>query len=366
MANEIYNDETQFIIPLVTMNDGLTIAQIKGKPNGIYKDIQRSPFLRKSGNFTNGVIADIDITPLVRYGSLEQARIAPTLENVDIKLYYREPDTHKIPTNDNTNDETHPYADTYVWRELPSGFHLYNNDKLYGFEWVVLQNEYAGTDGIYNLHMNIEDGLGVCKVAASRGPVSLEGVEYKIIITAKNLWTREYDLTDRDQLADTLENRSDLMAPTVNAVLDYYKNKVETNELNVANGELVSDENGTKIKNLEIEHLTLHRVESPDDPIAYKRELEEHEKTYVDNPAKDEHNEVTGVHGIKNTGFDGNIQASSLDGAKLSNGYKAIEQNVPEGSFIPFVYNGPETSNVGMMGIGKGIRYFAQGETTPI
>ena len=80
------SDEQNFVIPFIAMNDGHTPAQVRAQSKGIYKDIQRSPFVRKTGVFTeNGTIQDIDISSLVYYGTLQQSKIAPTLENVDIE-----------------------------------------------------------------------------------------------------------------------------------------------------------------------------------------------------------------------------------------------------------------------------------------
>ena len=121
------DDYAQFVIPFIAMNDGHTPAQIKAISKGLYKDVQRNPFLRKSGVFSeDGTIEDIDITPLVYYGTLQQAKIAPTLENIDVKLYYKEPALTKVPSS--TPDGIP--ADTYIWRELPAGFHVYNTVSL--------------------------------------------------------------------------------------------------------------------------------------------------------------------------------------------------------------------------------------------
>ena len=352
------SDESQFVIPFIAMNDGHTPAQVKAIAKGLYKDIQRSPFLRKTGTFTeDGRIEDIDITPLVYYGTLQQAKIAPTLENIDVKLYFREPALHKVPSNDPSNGE---FADSYVWRELPVGFHVYNNDTVYGYEWLVLQDNYVGTNGIYNLHMNIEDGIGVCKFAGTQAPINLAGVQYKIVITAKNLWNREFSLLDSMPLLHSLTASSDELAPTVNAIKEYYAKAVETlkvvtKELYVADAEepvLYANEDGVTINN-----LTLGNIENLEAFVtALSEDLDGHRNAAIDGADYDEDGKLLSPHGIKNTGFTGNIAAHSLDGLTLSNGYQALVDNVVgRYAYIPFV------ANDNSIGLGTTINYYTRG-----
>lgn len=352
------SDESQFVIPFIAMNDGHTPAQVKAIAKGLYKDIQRSPFLRKTGTFTeDGRIEDIDITPLVYYGTLQQAKIAPTLENIDVKLYFREPALHKVPSNDPSNSE---FADSYVWRELPVGFHVYNNDTVYGYEWLVLQDNYVGTNGIYNLHMNIEDGIGVCKFAGTQAPINLAGVQYKIVITAKNLWNREFSLLDSMPLLHSLTASSDELAPTVNAIKEYYAKAVETlkvvtKELYVADAEepvLYVNEDGVVINN-----LTLGNIENLEAFVtALSEDFDGHRNAAIDGADYDEDGKLLSPHGIKNTGFTGNIAAHSLDGLTLSNGYQALVDNVVgRYAYIPFV------ANDNSIGLGTTVNFYTRG-----
>ena len=352
------SDESQFVIPFIAMNDGHTPAQVKAIAKGLYKDIQRSPFLRKTGTFTeDGRIEDIDITPLVYYGTLQQAKIAPTLENIDVKLYFREPSLHKVPSNDPSNGE---FADSYVWRELPVGFHVYNNDTVYGYEWLVLQDNYVGTNGIYNLHMNIEDGIGVCKFAGTQAPINLAGVQYKIVITAKNLWNREFSLLDSMPLLHSLTASSDELAPTVNAIKEYYAKAVETlkvvtKELYVANAEdpiLYANEDGVTINN-----LTLGNIENLEAFVtALSEDFDGHKNAAIDGAEYDDDGKLLSPHGIRNTGFTGNIAAHSLDGLTLSNGYQALVDNVVgRYAYIPFV------ANDNSIGLGTTVNFYTRG-----
>lgn len=336
------SDEQNFVIPFIAMNDGHTPAQIRAQSKGIYKDIQRSPFVRKTGVFTeNGTIQDIDISSLVYYGTLQQSKIAPTLENVDVKLYFREPSLTKVPDTTNSADPN-TYADKYIWREVQPGFHVYNNDTVYGYEWLILQSDYVSTDGIYNLHMNIEDGLGVCKFAGTQAPISLKGVQYKIVITAKNLWNREFSLLDSMPLIKSLDTRTDDLAPSVNAVREYYEKaletlKVVTQTLLVKNSEaevLMQDKDG----GIYIKNLTLGEIENTEEFVkGLGEDLEEHISQTVDNALLDDDGNVIGVHGLVNKGAKGNLNAKSLAGATLSNGAQSVQEDVDPLSYIPFV-----------------------------
>lgn len=331
-----------FIIPLVQIN-GQAMAQIRYENEGLYRDIQRMPFKRVTGVIgDDGKIPDINVTSLVKYGTLEMAKVAPTLENIEVKLYFREPNLKKFPGLSSTQKSL--YADTYIWREAYPGFHVYNNDQLYGFEWVVLQDDYSSMDGVYNLHMNIEDGLGVCKLAGTQAPVSLKGVQYKVIITAKNLWNREYSLMENDfPIINTMESDSEEFAASVNAIRKYYREAVNTKNLTVVDDaefakNTTINENGIKTNSIETENFKL----KDRDIVKDLDEVQAHRKRGIEG-AK-EVNPETGdwdaaPHGILNTGFEGNIHAKKLDGLTLGTGGKNVTENIDpkKGAYIPFV-----------------------------
>ncbi len=329
-------DDANFVIPYVSMNDGHTPAQIRYEDDGIYHDIPRSPFKRVTGKIgEDGKIPDIDITSLVKYGSLEQAKIAPTLENVDIKLYFREPNLKKVKNN---TKNTGLYADSYIWREAQPGFHLYNNDTLYGYEWIVVQDEYSSMDGVYNLQMNIEDGLGICKLAGTQAPISLKGVQYKVIITAKNLWTREYSLMeDTFPILTNLDSDSDDFAPSLNAVKKYYREKVVTKNAVVDETLTVAEKTTIDEKGVNTNSIKTKDIEVEGKEIVYKEDLLDHINNTVKNPAKDEKDELRGPHGIANEGIDGNIDAKTLDGLELGTGARSVTQNKKFPAYVPFV-----------------------------
>lgn len=339
------DDNTQFVIPFIAMNDGQTPAQIKASSQGIYKDIQRSPFLRKTGTFKeDGSIEDIDITALVYYGTLQQAKVAPTLENIDVKLYVREPGLKKVPSS----KEEGLAADTYFWREVHPGFHVYNNDTIYGYDWVVLQESYASTAGVYNLHMNIENGLGACKIGGHRSPVTLAGVQYKVVITAKSLWNREYSLLDSMPLIQNLEAETSTLAPSVNAIKEYYSKAVETAKL-VTEGLFVTtdgknnyaftvDNNG-----IFAEDIKLKDIESLYNHIKGTRADIDKHLTLSYNPTLDSQY----PHGLNNAGINGNINAHSLAGLTISNAYNTVSEDITaKDAYIPYV-NSNQVINLG-------------------
>lgn len=356
-------DKTSFVIPFIAMNDGHSPAQIRTQPKGLYKDIQRSPFLRKSGTFSeDGTIPDIDISPLVYYGTLEQSKIAPTLENVDIKLYYREPNLKKVT---NGADK---YADSYIWRELPVGFHTYNNDTVYGYEWLVLQDDYVNTDGVYNLHMNVEDGLGCCKFAGTQAPISLANTQYKIIVTAKNLWNREYSLIDTTPVLHSLEGSSDELAPTVDAVKKYYSAALKTLQV-VTDALYVGDSEDPIVSitkdNVVLKQLRLGEIENLENYTkAISTDFDTHKSATIDGATFNEQGAVIGIHGIVNKGIKGNIAAKTLDGLSISNGSHSIVDDVTDRSaYIPFVNSNNEID------IGTAINFYsntADSNNTPI
>lgn len=339
------DDNTQFVIPFIAMNDGQTPAQIKASSQGIYKDIQRSPFLRKTGTFkADGSIEDIDITALVYYGTLQQAKVAPTLENIDVKLYVREPGLKKVPSS----KEEGLAADTYFWREVHPGFHVYNNDTIYGYDWVVLQESYASTAGVYNLHMNIENGLGACKIGGHRSPVTLAGVQYKVVITAKSLWNREYSLLDSMPLIQNLEAETSTLAPSVNAIKEYYSKAVETAKL-VTEGLFVNTDGKSNYaftvdnNGVFAEDIKLKDIESVYNHIKDARaDIDKHLALSYNPDLNTQY-----PHGLNNAGIKGNINAHSLAGLTVSNAYNTVSEDITaKDAYIPYV-NKDQAINLG-------------------
>ena len=308
-------EEGTFVIPKILIDAGTgvnQIAQIKYLSNGLYNNLPRAPSMRFTGKFENGKVPDFNISKLVHYGTLEQSRIAPTLENIDIRLFYWDDSTENIPED----AERTEFADRYSWREIPVGFHNHNADTLWGFEWIVLQDDGFEQDGLYRLHMHIADGLGVCKLSGHRGPISLEGKTFKILVTAKNLWTREFSLFDESNVATSMEVDTNVIPPSVNAIKEYYRRRVETGELEVAEAR--------------IERLSVGEIVVDDKVIIYSEDLEAH--TTKDASAEE-------VHGLLNQGVKGNLNAKKLDGLMVGAGGHNITENheFNERDYIPYI-----------------------------
>lgn len=194
-----------FIIPQVNYKSrfseentsGYVAAQIKWLPEAVYKELPRTPFVRRlikiGGDDKKSIIPDIDITSLMIYGPDEDRMQVPELEALDIKLFV---DTDTTSTSRN-------------WTQLEPGFHTVNNFTYYGFKWTVLQLDevdashpygtyvlravYSGTESDDTEH---PDGsvLGVCMQADPFAPpVPLAGFDAKVFITKHDYYSRQFD-----------------------------------------------------------------------------------------------------------------------------------------------------------------------------
>lgn len=194
-----------FIIPQVNYKSrfseentsGYVAAQIKWLPEAVYKELPRTPFVRRlikiGGDDKKSIIPDIDITSLMIYGPDEDRMQVPELEALDIKLFV-DTDTTSASRN---------------WTQLEPGFHTVNNFTYYGFKWTVLQLDevdashpygtyvlravYSGTESDDTEH---PDGsvLGVCMQADPFAPpVPLAGFDAKVFITKHDYYSRQFD-----------------------------------------------------------------------------------------------------------------------------------------------------------------------------
>lgn len=194
-----------FIIPQVNYKSrfseentsGYVAAQIKWLPEAVYKELPRTPFVRRlikiGGDDKKSIIPDIDITSLMIYGPDEDRMQVPELEALDIKLFV---DTDTTSTSRN-------------WTQLEPGFHSVNNFTYYGFKWTVMQLDevdashpygtyvlravYSGTESDDTEH---PDGsvLGVCMQADPFAPpVPLAGFDAKVFVTKHDYYSRQFD-----------------------------------------------------------------------------------------------------------------------------------------------------------------------------
>lgn len=194
-----------FIIPQVNYKSrfseentsGYVAAQIKWLPEAVYKELPRTPFVRRlikiGGDDKKSIIPDIDITSLMIYGPDEDRMQVPELEALDIKLFV-DTDTTSASRN---------------WTQLEPGFHSVNNFTYYGFKWTVMQLDevdashpygtyvlravYSGTESDDTEH---PDGsvLGVCMQADPFAPpVPLAGFDAKVFVTKHDYYSRQFD-----------------------------------------------------------------------------------------------------------------------------------------------------------------------------
>ena len=250
-----------FIIPQVNYKSrfskenttGYVAAQIKWLPEAVYKEMPRTPFVRRlvtleGDDKKKTTIPDIDITSLMIYGPDEDRMQVPDLEALDIKLFV---DVDKTSTSRN-------------WVQLEPGFHVVNNFEYYGFKWTVKQIDkvdashpygtyvlravYSGTENEDTEHPD-DSVLGVCMQADPFAPpVPLAGYEAKVFITKHDYYSRQFDAENlfgdyvKESVTDAAENPWGGYAVSGSAVRKDIKYKVRTDRLAISDAE---SNNGT-------------------------------------------------------------------------------------------------------------------------
>lgn len=406
-----------FIIPQVNYKSrfsnenttGYVAAQIKWLPEAVYKEMPRTPFVRRlvtleGDDKKKTTIPDIDITSLMIYGPDEDRMQVPDLEALDIKLFV---DVDKTSTSRN-------------WVQLEPGFHIVNNFEYYGFKWTVKQIDkvdashpygtyvlravYSGTENEDTEHPD-DSVLGVCMQADPFAPpVPLAGYEAKVFVTKHDYYSRQFDAENlfgdyvKESVTDAAGNPWGGYAVSGSAVRNDIKNKVSTNNLAISDAESKEgtvkayiqsiyvqskkDEftekdvreinpqkrdkflNNLKVKSdirfsnpdSDVWNLDYFRGDfeyfTSDETILDKKInleariknrpfalmpyfiFEKHESAkVVDNDfLKENHydNSVKYPHGIVNTGYNGSLNASQLQGANLGYGEYIFSQNADE------------------------------------
>ena len=244
-----------FIIPQVNYKSrfseenttGYVAAQIKWLPEAVYKELPRTPFVRRlvklTGDDKKSTIPDIDITSLMIYGPDEDRMQVPDLEALDIKLFV---DIDKTSTSRN-------------WVQLEPGFHTINNFEYYGFKWTVKQIDkvdashpygtyvlravYSGTENEDTEHLD-DSVLGVCMQADPFAPpVPLAGYEAKVFITKHDYYSRQFDVENlfgdyvKESVTDAAGNPWEGNAVSGSAVRKDIKYKVRTDRLAISDAE---------------------------------------------------------------------------------------------------------------------------------
>ena len=244
-----------FIIPQVNYKSrfseenttGYVAAQIKWLPEAVYKEMPRTPFVRRlvtlEGDDKKSTIPDIDITSLMIYGPDEDRMQVPDLEALDIKLFV---DVDKTSTSRN-------------WVQLEPGFHTINNFEYYGFKWTVKQIDKVDASHPYGTYVlravysgtenedteNTDNSvLGVCMQADPFAPpVPLAGYEAKIFITKHDYYSRQFDVENlfgdyvKESVTDAAGNPWEGNAVSGSAVRKDIKYKVRTDRLAISDNE---------------------------------------------------------------------------------------------------------------------------------
>ena len=246
-----------FIIPQVKYKSrfsdenttGYVAAQIKWLPEAVYKEMPRTPFVRRlvtlegDDDKKKTTIPDIDITSLMIYGPDEDRMQVPDLEALDIKLFV---DIDKTSNSRN-------------WVQLEPGFHVVNNFEYYGFKWTVKQIDkvdashpygtyvlravYSGTENEDTEHPD-DSVLGICMQADPFAPpVPLAGYEAKVFVTKHDYYSRQFDAENlfgdyvKESVTDAAENPWGGYAVSGSAVRKDIKYKVRTDRLAISDAE---------------------------------------------------------------------------------------------------------------------------------
>ena len=245
-----------FIIPQVNYKSrfseenttGYVAAQIKWLPEAVYKEMPRTPFVRRLVTLEGDekkktTIPDIDITSLMIYGPDEDRMQVPDLEALDIKLF--------VDIDKKSNSRN--------WVQLEPGFHVVNNFEYYGFKWTVKQIDkvdashpygtyvlravYSGTENEDTEHPD-DSVLGVCMQADPFAPpVPLAGYEAKVFVTKHDYYSRQFDVENlfgdyvKESVTDAAGNPWEGNAVSGSAVRKDIKYKVNTDRLAISDAE---------------------------------------------------------------------------------------------------------------------------------
>ena len=371
-----------FILPKVVYQSPVTgenetgyiAAQIKYLSEGIYQELPREPFIRKTFDTCEEVdgvaqIPEIDITSLIVYGPESNAIYFPELESLDIRLFA------DLRDLENTTDR--------VWTEIRPGFHLFNNTEYFGFEWRIEKTAEPSVEnpfGTYKLLTvncpkdNDSNALGPrYQETPYSPPESLAGHPLKIFIAKRDYWTRQFDVEAlfKNYVKESVVDLSNLpwagAAVSGNAVRKDIKTKVDTNRLYISDEESFNDDESTNgelkayLKDANVvlktpeeekdisaivegsvrllepsqtvkicldyyngflkyskEKSSLSDEQNTSDANSFKKDLKSDVWNLIPYQLLKDHEDLSvavegnNPHGIKNTGYSGNINASTL------------------------------------------------------
>jgi len=400
--DEVWKDG--FIIPKVKYQkhtgeeESYTPAQIKWLAEGVYKEMPRTPFVRRFVDIEypkddNGIvlthqarIPDIDITPLMIYGPEEDHIQIPDLENLDIKFF--------ADLSDN---------DVPEWTQIDPGFHSVDAFTYFGYKWTVTQTvqpsdsnpygtwvlraAYNGTQGPEEVD-NDDTAMGICYQADPFSPPrSLAGRRARIFVVKHDYYSRQFDVEAlfKDYVKESLVDATDQPwvshAISGNAVRQDLYRRVYTKDLLLGSTERRADINGyiqsiklngevleseddlasyTLNTNLRLKNPAAangafldyyngilkyyYQNETEDTAISHKASLQSsilnepyallpsymfkaHKELAVKNAVA---NNDVNPHGIVNDGYEGNLNAKTLQSANLGYPQHILANNVVE------------------------------------
>lgn len=380
-----------FVIPKVQYqrhfddnSDGYCPAQIKWLASAVYKEMPRTPFVRRAFTVENsvetgkrGVLPDIDITTLMIYGPDENRIQAPELETLDIKLFV---DLNNSEANRN-------------WVQIEPGFHITDNYKYYGYKWNIVRTKestkehpfgewclravYSGTEE-YDTEDPDTKTLGICYQADPYAPpVSLVGMPAKVFVTKHDYYSRQFDVENlfkdyvKESVVDSTGTPWISNAISGQALRQDIKVQTNTNHLLISTdadkeGNIEAYINKLTIKSNSVEdekaglddlRITSDlRLAAPNDNqngwlldyyngILHYYNKDEASSTQLYSTIRNDRGALTpyGIvedhitqlvtkeggepHGIKNTGWTGNLNANTLQGAHLGYAQYIFSQN---------------------------------------
>lgn len=353
---------------------GYVAAQIKYISEGIYQELPREPFIRRQFDNceeVNGIaqIPSIDITSLIIYGPEANAIYFPELESLDIRLFAdlrdQENATDRVWTE--IRPGFHLFNNTeyygFEWRIRKSAEPSLENP--FGIYELYTVNSPKDDD---------PNALGPrYQETPFSPPESLAGHPLKIFVAKRDYWTRQFDVEAlfKNYVKESVVDLSNLpwtgAAVSGNAVRKDIKTKVDTNRLIISNEENFDNDGSTAgelkafLKNSNIvfktpenekdissvvkgsfrllepsqikkicldyyngflkytkEQSSLSDEQNSTDASDFVRDLKSDEWNLIPYKLLKTHEglsvEVEGnnPHGIKNTGYTGNINASAL------------------------------------------------------
>lgn len=382
-----------FVIPAVnyakhTGEEGspYVAAQIKWIQDGVYSEsFHRTPFIRKTVDLTGTAgraeIPDIDITALMTYGPEEDRVQVPALESLDIKLF--------VDANNDENNRNWVQIDPgfhifdsykyygYKWTVVQTK----EPAKDYPFGEWALRAVYSAKEN-EKTEEEDQNTMGLClQLDPFAAPLPLTGYRVKVFVAKHDFYDRQFDVENlyknfvRESVVDPAGIPWSNNAVSGKAVADYISSKIATDKLTLSDLNKGSATVEGYIKSLDIyapAHQSDYKIPStwhgdirlkssvnPDWSLdwynglvsyhsfgtegieALKRRVEKDSFALVPYSMHSDHASSvirfpegsvkgSGPHGISNSGWSGNLDASWLQGAHLGYPGAIFSQNASD------------------------------------